>query len=481
MAASEASSSASDDECSVLSTLTVASFATSTVSEMSPSTANRDKSMAADAGNSKDSSSVALWVTYVNIILYALCYQLQRPIEPFLVQQLSANAADAESVTKTYGQLQAFFSTVQTIGSPLVGILLDRVGIRRASAMVFAASAASYAILSVATDMNLLFYSKIPTALQHAFLVAQATAATSTAGDDAARAQALGRMTTAYTIGATIGPAVGGYLAESGDLYLAAKLAVVGSLLSVALSLLFLPNVPSPKAGDAAAATATSTTIPTNQKKKSFLDELRHSGEIAARSVLWPLLVVKVVGGVAASMYSTALPMLLTQKLHFDPAQLGLSMSSSMFAVAAFSAVGMAPLTNLLGASGLSKIGLGLRAVLGIVIALVVSATFGGDSVMMQVIVVSVLHALASHALATGLTTQTTGVVDAQEQGTLLGLEHGLFSLARIGGAPMGTALLAAGKEGFWLVASACGAVDISLVALLFLADSQISQKPKFR
>jgi hypothetical protein len=50
----------------------------------------------------------------------------------------------------------------------------------------------------------LLFYSKLPTALQHAFLVAQATAATSTAGDDSARAQALGRMTTAYTIGGTL-------------------------------------------------------------------------------------------------------------------------------------------------------------------------------------------------------------------------------------------------------------------------------------
>ena len=137
----------------------------------------------------------ALWVTYINIVLYALCYQLQRPVEPFLIESLS-KGENAETVSQTYGNLQAFFSTVQTIGSPLVGILLDRVGIRKASAMVFLSSALSYAILASASDLNLLFLSKVPTALQHAFLIAQATAAASTGGDSVARAAALGRMTT---------------------------------------------------------------------------------------------------------------------------------------------------------------------------------------------------------------------------------------------------------------------------------------------
>ena len=31
-----------------------------------------------------------LAIVYVNIALYALCYQLQRPVEPFLVEQLTA-------------------------------------------------------------------------------------------------------------------------------------------------------------------------------------------------------------------------------------------------------------------------------------------------------------------------------------------------------------------------------------------------------
>lgn len=139
-----------------------------------------------------------LLVTYINIVLYALCYQLQGPVEPFLVKELSK---EAETVVTSYGRLLSFFSTIQTVGSPFVGILLDRIGIRNASAMVFLASAASYAILSQAKTMDLLFWSKVPTALQHAFLVAQAIAATTCQGNEASRAQALGRMTTAYTIG----------------------------------------------------------------------------------------------------------------------------------------------------------------------------------------------------------------------------------------------------------------------------------------
>jgi MFS transporter, OCT family, solute carrier family 22 (organic cation transporter), member 18 len=142
---------------------------------------------------------IALWITYVNIVLYALCYQLQRPVEPYLIKSLTAEHPDPKIVSQYYGRLEAFFSAIQTFGSPLVGILLDRVGIRKTSALVFLSSALSYGILSQANTMSMLFLSKVPTALQHAFLVAQATAATSTGTDPAARAQALGRMTTAYT------------------------------------------------------------------------------------------------------------------------------------------------------------------------------------------------------------------------------------------------------------------------------------------
>lgn len=441
--------------------------------------------------------SSALWVTYVNIALYALCYQLQRPVEPFLVQKLVQQQQEDDTdggldVTQTYGRLQSFFSTVQTIGSPLVGILLDRVGIRKASALVFAASAASYLLLAHANTLPLLFASKIPTALQHAFLVAQAVAATSCPNNEAARAQALGRMTTAYTVGATIGPALGGYLAEHGDLYIGAQWAAIGSFLSVILSLVFLSDNTStaamkadqedPSALDLEDEKDSKVVSLVLHQKRSFIEELQRSVEIAMRSALWPLLIVKVISGVASSMYDTTLPMVLVQQLHFDPAALGLNMSYSMLAAAAFGIAGIHSITKILGALGMAQTSLVVRPIMTCFMALVVSWSTAtsdvsktpqafsslvgiGSWVQAEIVTGTVLRSLASHALSTGLTTQTTGVVTAKEQGALLGLEHCLFSMARIVGPAMGTSLLVLGS--FWGVAVSCGIVDVALLGVL--------------
>eukprot|EP00934_Nitzschia_sp_Nitz4_P008110 Nitzschia sp. Nitz4//scaffold196_size54656//29029//30330//NITZ4_006641-RA/size54656-processed-gene-0.52-mRNA-1//1//CDS//3329540432//8100//frame0 len=417
-----------------------------------------------DSDNNKKQNSghdnVVLWVTYLNIVLYALSYQLQRPVEPFLIARLAERHGDTESVHRIYGNLQSFFQAIQTIGSPLVGILLDRIGIRNTSMVVFASSALSYALLAQAKDWTTLFGSKIPTIFQAAFLVAQATAATSTS-NPAARAAALGRMTTAYTIGATLGPTIGGYLADQGDYSRGAYWAVLGSLISVVLSFLFLPN----------------TTTP-DSKKRSFGQDLVRAGGLALRRSIAPLLMVKVFGGVVASIHSTAMPLVLTEKLEWKPSQLGMSMSGSMIAVAALGAVGMAPLTNVLGSHRMMQVGLLGRAVMGMALALIVSvvSTSSMDPIW-SIMAVSMVHSLAAHVLATGLTTATTGAVAQEEQGALLGLEHSLFSLARVGGPMMATAILSLGPSGLWSIESVCGVADVLLVVALLVATTSTKSK----
>ena len=454
-----------------------------------------------------------LWITYINIILYALSYQLQRPVEPYLIKSLiekeeleGSLSSSSSSINQTYGNLQSFFSFCQFFGSPLVGILLDRIGIRKTSIIVYIASALSYSILASASDLSLLFVSKIPTVFQAAFLVAQATAATSTGDDASLRAAALGRMTTAYTIGATIGPALGGYLAGKGDFYIGAKFAVAGSLLSAILSFLFLPDnnnvqqVEEPPTATSSTSTATTSSLSSSsssssspkkdkikkmKSKRSFLDDTRRSVEIALRPTIWPLLMVKVMGGVCASMHSTVIPLVLTQTLKFEPQQLGLVMSCGMFAVAAFGAFAMSPLAKTLGSFGMMNTGLIARSILGLIMAgmvtvyasLLESTTTTNDIefILMQVIVVSILHALSQHVLATGLTTQTTGNVDKDEQGSLLGLEHSLFSLARIGGPAIATALL--GFGGMLPVEMACGSLDILMTISLSITLPRSSKR----
>jgi len=425
-------------------------------------------------------------------------------VEPYLIQSLiekeklegfssssfstSSSISSSSLINQTYGNLQSFFSFCQMFGSPLVGILLDRIGIRKTSCVVFIASALSYSILAISNDITLLFVSKIPTVFQAAFLVAQATAATTTGDDASVRAAALGRMTTAYTIGATIGPALGGYLAGKGDFYIGAKFAVAGSLLSVILSLLFLPDNNGGIDEDEEPTTTISTTTTkkdeSKKNKRSFLEDTRHSAEIVLRPAIWPLLMVKVIGGVCASMHSTVIPLVLTQTLKFGPQQLGFLMSCGMFAVATFGAFAMAPLTKTVGSFGMMNTGLLVRSVLGLIMAGMIviyssllerTTTITIEFILMQIVVVSILHALSQHVLATGLTTQTTGSVDKDEQGSLLGLEHSLHSLARIGGPAIGTTLLGLGS--MLPVEIICGSLDILMAVSLSILLPQSSKR----
>lgn len=397
----------------------------------------------------------------LNIVLYAFAYQLQRPVEPFLIESLS-EGADAKTVEKTYGRLQAFFSLAQTVGSPIVGALLDRIGTRYCSVIVFLASALSYAILASATTLSHLFLSKLAATLQAGFLVAQAgvAAATATAAP-AVRAAALGRLTTAYTIGATVGPALGGFLGATGDLYRGARIAVGVSLLSALLSLGL------PKGGGRKASKTT-----TGGVWRSF--------EIARRPNVRGLLLVKVAGSVASSMYGTTYPLVLTQDLGLDAQTLGFFMSASSIGVALLGAFGMAPLVGYFGPRRLARMGLVARA--GLVLLFSVLVGFAVDAYGTEQILAnrttyichaSVLHALAAHVLATSLTTQTTGLVAADEQGALLGLEHALFAGARVVGPLLGTSLLADG--GVSAVAAVCAVVDLSLA--LTLRDGSAARK----
>ena len=198
-------------------------------------------------------------------------------------------------------------------------------------------------------------------------------------------------------------------------------------------------------------------------------------------------------------------------------------MSASSLIVAAFSAVGMIPAMACVGnkSDRLAYAGIGCRLVsmvlFGIVGSLVILAALpsaeqstspgvvdddatakgGGASNfgLALTTLASVAVALSSHVHATALTTLTTGAVPPGERGTILGLEHGLFSLARIVGPPLGTTLLSSsrvgrssmtlgflattGAEGLWRVIAACVVMDVALMACLNVWSSRSSSIEK--
>tara|TARA_B110000208_G_scaffold188132_1_gene247256 strand:+ start:2037 stop:2591 length:555 start_codon:yes stop_codon:yes gene_type:complete len=112
-------------------------------------------------------SPAALFIVYGLVVLYALCYQLQKPIEPFLVDKLlNATSTDGsvsmQDSAKTYANLKSVFSFIQMIGSLIFGGVLDKWGVRVGLIINFTACATFYYILSITDTIALLYLSRIP-------------------------------------------------------------------------------------------------------------------------------------------------------------------------------------------------------------------------------------------------------------------------------------------------------------------------------
>ena len=161
-------------------------------------------------------------------------------------------------------------------------------------------------------------------------------------------------------------------------------------------------------------------------------------------------------------------------------------MSASSLSVAVFAAVGIVPSLSFVGnrSDKLAYVGIGCRLLSIIVFGLVVTHVISNLLLVVEktpqeendvkitnegliiTTMASVAISLSSHLHATSLTTLTTGTVTRGERGAIIGLEHSLFSLARVVGPPLGTTLLN-DASGIWRVIWICVIMDLVLMACL--------------
>lgn len=168
-------------------------------------------------------------ILYLNVVLYAFCYQLVQPAQLSVVKSLT----EGEEAQKQFAWVKSFNGVAQLVGSLTSGILIDRFGCQSVLLISFVASGLCYALLGMASDISFLYLAQIPTIFQHAILAARAQISMEI--DDVARPAYLGYVGVAYGIGFVVGPSLGGWLAKI-SLSLPAWLAVAGSILSIALS-----------------------------------------------------------------------------------------------------------------------------------------------------------------------------------------------------------------------------------------------------
>ena len=273
-------------------------------------------------------------VVYLLVVVYSLCYQLQRPLEPFLVDKLATAGTDSAAA---YARLQSFFAVVQMVGSFFVGYLLDRLGLRVMFTLNFLGCAASYALLARADTLEALYLSKVPAVFMAGFLCAQVAVAKLTPDGSAERTAALARLTSAYTVGGVVGPALGGQLGVT----TAAKLAVAGSLLAVGLVMLLPAAEEKPTErerggdgagaglqGDAASAgslASAGVVAPAESEATSFVSRVR-----TILALTGPLLLTKLGSGLVNSSMGATRPLLLKNEFSFDAARLGAFMPASV-------------------------------------------------------------------------------------------------------------------------------------------------------
>lgn len=412
-----------------------------------------------------DSSARVLIIVYINVVLYATCYQLQRPIEPFMVEKLGLNG-DGDSAGE-YARLQSFFSIIQMVGSFFYGILLDRLGSRGGFMLSFFSSGLCYAMLANADSLSMLYLSKIPTIFQAGFLCAQAAIAESTP-DGADRVSALGRLTVAYTIGSVIGPVLGGLLGSSGDYYFGAKLAVAGSALSMALTL-FMPagshKKPVSTVGEPSASTPR-----------------RDVTVWSVVSAVWVLLSTKVITSVANSMAAATMPLILKNVYGLHEASMGLAMSVMSGCNALTNGFLLSPIVKLHKDDivvVVKKCNIGMTVLYFLQLGATfidpkgTMALFGGYNSFMLTTVLLSMH---QYILSTTITAEATARVDEDGKGTLLGLEHSLFAGARILSPQIGIFILQ--SYGIAGVSCACGTVFLAVSAFYSFAPQTIFASP---
>jgi len=172
-------------------------------------------------------------VTHINIILYSTCYWIQSGTLPYLTKTLGADPV-------IFGHLQTVFSVLQLLGGPVYGRIGDMYGERTALLIAFSSSILTYLLTFLSYSLPILFISRVPSIFLHVMQGSQMVMTGMSSSDG--RAAALARLGFSYGVGMVVGPTLGGHVTAMFGEHTAALLSAVGSMISLILVILFIPE-----------------------------------------------------------------------------------------------------------------------------------------------------------------------------------------------------------------------------------------------
>jgi len=250
-------------------------------------------------------------ILFFVIVFSSMGFGLVLPPFIFVAQNFGASAMFAAFIVST-------FAIGQFIATPVWGRLSDRYGRKPVLIVTMFGSACAYALMAWA-DMTqsvwMLLISRLLTGLMAGnFAAAMAYVTDITPPEE--RAQGMGLVGGAMSIGFIAGPAFGGLMsgatAETASLYGPSLAAVVASLVTMLAIALFLKESLPPEQRSSAAANAVGT-----QATGSMLEILR-------RPMLAPLVLMGFLVLFAMTSFETTFPLWANAGFEWGPRQVGL-------------------------------------------------------------------------------------------------------------------------------------------------------------
>ncbi len=368
---------------------------------------------------------------FVIVFVDLLGFSLILPLLPYYAESFGATPT-------LVGLLVASYAAAQLIGAPILGRLSDRYGRRPVLIMSIAGTFAGFLLLGFAPELGsiladrlaigsaaaltlvLLFVSRVLDGLTGGNIsVAQAYITDIT--DSSNRARGLGLIGAAFGLGFIIGPAVGGTLSVWG--YALPALVAAGlSLLNLIGVLLWLPE--SLSASQRAEAAA--------RPRVPFT--LAALGEALHRPRVGPLLNIRLLFGLAFSMFQTIFALYAQTRLGMNAQQTGYVLTYVGVLAVIVQGFGVGWLTSRLADSRLIVIALATMTVSLVGWAFTPS--------LLALLIVLAPLAVSGGILNTVISSALTKAVPPEEAGGTLGLAASLESLTRVVAPSLGGALL---------------------------------------
>ncbi|XP_064281320.1 solute carrier family 22 member 18 isoform X1 [Passer domesticus] len=177
-------------------------------------------------------------VAYVVAALDLTFLFMQIGVMPYLAKSLGLDSVG-------FGYLQTTFGVLQLVGGYIFGRFADQFGARAALILSCASGSIFFLLMSLSTNIPLLFLSRVPGVFMHGIPGAQKVITDMTTPSQ--RAGALGKLGFCFGVGIISGSAVGGVLSTKFGVYVPAYVGLVGSLINTLIAVIWIPSQSTPK------------------------------------------------------------------------------------------------------------------------------------------------------------------------------------------------------------------------------------------